>query len=173
MTAIPDRKREHPSELLDTPVAEILVEMDDALGVGVRPKAMAGGFEPRPQLPEVVQLAVVDDPNRLVLVRDRLLAGVKIDDRQPPHSESDTTIDEVTVIVGSSVTDDIAHRAEPIWICTLFAYESRDSAHQRRVNPRGTLDATPERTGIGNRRRVCQRAAGPQPIDLLALPHCP
>ena len=44
---VPDREREHAAQVLDARVAPLLVGVDDRLGVGARPVAMAGRFEPR------------------------------------------------------------------------------------------------------------------------------
>ena len=46
-----------------------------------------------PQLAEVVDLAVEDEPERAVLVRHRLVGRLRqVDDRQPPVPESDRPV---------------------------------------------------------------------------------
>jgi hypothetical protein len=45
-------------------------------------------LELAPQVAVVVDLAVEDDPDGAILVADRLLAVVEIDDAQPPHAEA-------------------------------------------------------------------------------------
>jgi hypothetical protein len=61
--------------------------MHDALGIGVRPKAMSTRFEVRSQLAVVVDLAIEDDPNGFIFIGQRLMTGAQIDDRQPPKSQ--------------------------------------------------------------------------------------
>src|SRR5262249_28945903 len=70
---VPDRDGEHPLELRDGLRAAIFVQMDDRLGIGLRTEPMAGGVQAAPQIPEVVDLAVVDDADGAVLVRHRLI----------------------------------------------------------------------------------------------------
>ena len=55
--------------------------------------AMAFGLELFPQLGLVVELAVVGDPDRAVLVGHRLGAAGDVDDRQPAMSERRRSVD--------------------------------------------------------------------------------
>ena len=49
----------------------------------MRPEPVAAGLEIAPQVAVVVDLAVEDDPDRLVFVGHRLLAAGPVDDGQP------------------------------------------------------------------------------------------
>ena len=86
---VPEREGEHAAQPLDAARPELLVEVHDDLGVGRRREAVAARHELAPQLAVVVDLAVEDDPDRAVLVGDRLLAGLEVDDGQPAHAEPD------------------------------------------------------------------------------------
>jgi hypothetical protein len=66
--------------------------MDEHLGVPVRPERVAGTLEVAAQLLVVVDLAVLDDRARAVLVRDRLVAGLEVDDREPSRREADPAV---------------------------------------------------------------------------------
>ena len=90
---VPDREREHAAEALDAVVAPLLVGVDDRFGVGARAVAVAGRFELRPDVGVVVDLAVEDDPDRAVFVRQRLLAGGQIDDAQAAVAERGLVVD--------------------------------------------------------------------------------
>ena len=68
--------------------AEILVEMKRDLAVRARAQAMPALFELAPHAFVIVELAIDDDPGGLVLVRDRLIAGLKIDDAEARVSEA-------------------------------------------------------------------------------------
>src|SRR5438552_14050604 len=80
---VPDRHREHPAQAGCERLAVLLVQVEQHLGVAARAESMAGPLELAPQLAVVVDLAVLDDVNRPVLVPDRLVAGLEVDDREP------------------------------------------------------------------------------------------
>ena len=63
--------------------------MDDHLGVAVRAEAVPARLELGADVGEVVDLAVEDDPDRAVLVGERLIAGREIDDAQAAMPEAD------------------------------------------------------------------------------------
>src|SRR5207247_10626119 len=81
---VPQGECEHPAEALDAPLPFFLVEVQDRLGVAPRLVAVATGFETGPERGVVVDLAVVDDPDALVLVRHRLSTARDLDDPQAP-----------------------------------------------------------------------------------------
>src|SRR6185436_11995071 len=99
-------------ELRKRPGAPLFVRVHDDFGVGVRGKAVAGGFEIPAELLEVVDLAVEDDRDAAVLVVDRLMSGRDVDDAQPPHAEADPRLHERSLIVGPAVAYDLAHVAD-------------------------------------------------------------
>ncbi len=72
--------------MLDEIIAELFVEVDDHLGVAARAERVAERREFGDQRPIVVDLAVVDDDHRAVLVVQRLAAAAEIDDREAPVS---------------------------------------------------------------------------------------
>ena len=109
---VPERDREHPAQAPREGGPFLLVEVDEHLGVAVRGEAVAGALELRAQLGVVVELAVLDDVNRAVLVRDRLVAGLQVDDREPAGSQSDRPFDEGAVAVRASVKELRAHPRE-------------------------------------------------------------
>ena len=90
---VPDRDGEHPAQPLGEAGAVLLVEMDERLGVGVGAEGVAGARELVAQLGVVVDLAVLDDDDGAVLVRDRLVAAGEVDDREAPRAERDLAVD--------------------------------------------------------------------------------
>src|SRR4030095_13306252 len=66
--AVVDRKGEHAFDAFDARRSELLVGVEDGLGIGHGSKAMALGFEQRPQIAMVVNLAVENNPKGYVLV---------------------------------------------------------------------------------------------------------
>ena len=88
----------------------------------------------RAQLLVVVDLAVLDDVDRPVLVRDRLVAAREVDDREPPRGEPDAVVEEGAVAVGAAVDERGAHRVEPAALDRAPARgDSADPAHALRV----------------------------------------
>ena len=69
--------------------------------------------ESGPQSRMVVDLAIVDDPAALVLVRHRLVTACDIDDREPTVCKPDRPLDPEPFVVRSAVTEHVAHLFEP------------------------------------------------------------
>src|SRR5207253_2869445 len=66
--AIPESEGEHAAEVVDAVGSVFLVQVEDDLGVAPGPEAVALRLEGRAVLCVVVDLAVVDKPDGLVLV---------------------------------------------------------------------------------------------------------
>jgi hypothetical protein len=64
------------------------------------------------EFPVVVDLAIENDPGSAILIVNRLLSALQIDDRQTAHSQSNCLIEVETVVVRSTVTDSRAHAAK-------------------------------------------------------------
>ena len=109
---IPDGEREHAAETLDARVAPLLVAVHDDFGVRVRPEAMSAAFELGAQRRKVVDLAVEDDPHRVVFVRQRLLPGRNVDDAEPAMGEPDALAEVEAVRVRAAMRDAVAHRSD-------------------------------------------------------------
>ena len=96
---VPDRDGEHAAQALGEAVAVLLVEMEQHFGVAVRAEVMPGALELAAQLAVVVDLAVLDDVQGAVLVRDRLVARLEVDDREAPRGEGDVAVAELSEAV--------------------------------------------------------------------------
>jgi hypothetical protein len=83
------------------------------LGVALRPEAVARGLELAAELAVVVELAVLDDGDAPVLVRQGLVAGLEVDDREPSRGEPDGPVEGHAVAIRPAVDERRAHRAEP------------------------------------------------------------
>src|SRR5258706_16208817 len=84
------------------------------------------------QLAMVVDLAVADRPDRPILARQRLAAGLQIDDAQPPHSQSGAGADEQPLLVRAAVGEDRAHGLDLAGLDgpAVQARDTRDPAHR-------------------------------------------
>jgi hypothetical protein len=54
----------------------------------------------------VVKLAIEDDQHRSILVEERLVPRrTQVDDREPPHPETQPSLDHQTLVVGPAMPD--------------------------------------------------------------------
>src|SRR6266542_3729929 len=72
------------------------------------------GLDLSPELAVVVDLTVLDDVNRAILVRDRLIASGEIDDREPPRCDPDLSIDERAAAVRTAMEQCLVHVVQQI-----------------------------------------------------------
>ena len=106
-TRIPEGDREHAREPSDELRAALLVEVRDHRGVAGAAHLMAGQL--RPQLAEVVELAVEDGDDVARLVRDGLAAGDEVDDLQAPVAEHAAPERVHRALVGPPVDEGRVH----------------------------------------------------------------
>src|SRR5262249_13041449 len=143
----PDREREHSTQTLNELLALLFVEVDEALGVRLRAERVALRLEVRAQLVEVVDLAVERDPERAVLVRERLTArGREVDDRETSMPERGGAEDLDPFAVGPPVRECAGHGADGALVSgtrEVAPHFSRDPAHTRAESstPRATSPA--------------------------------
>ena len=82
---VPQGDGELPVQPLEHPFLQFLPAMGDDLGVGVSAEAVAAALQLGAGFGVVEQLAVVDDANTAVLVKDRLPAVRQADNAQSPR----------------------------------------------------------------------------------------
>ena len=131
---VPHRDREHAPQPLGEARPVLLVEVDEHLGVGVRrAEAVAGRLELRPQLGVVVDLAVLDDDDPPVLVGDRLVAALEVDDRQPPRRQPGLAEHDLARAVRPAVAQRFAHGAQQRGVdgAPVAPDDAADPAHRR------------------------------------------
>ena len=137
--------------------APLLVGVDDDLGVTVRAEDVAGGLELGAQLAVVVDLAVVDEPDGLVLVGDRLVSALAVDDAQAAVAEADGRRLEGAGVIGAAVHDGGGHTPEKLPVGR--AGEAEDAAHKRKLSW-GLGPLTARRLCRAPRRTTLPQAAG-------------
>ena len=89
---------------------EVLVEMDDHFRIGGGRKHMAALLQLAAEVAKVVDLAVKHNPNRAVLIVDRLASGLEINDAQAAHAQADTGAYIESLIVWATMDHGRAHR---------------------------------------------------------------
>jgi hypothetical protein len=150
---VPQREREHAVQVADAVGAVLLVQMHDHFRVAVRGEAVPSSLQRVTQLAVVVDLAVQDDDYGAVLVVDRLVAGIEIDDAQPLDPESDVVLVMDPARVGAPVLQPCAH--------------SREELGRHPVAPRTELSYDPAHP-LTSRRVPRSRTLAPAPRDLLS-----
>ncbi len=107
--AVEDGQGEHAVEAADAILTVLLVGVQQHLGVGAGVEAVAQLFELGAQLAEVVDLAVVDDPEGLVLVVDGLTPGLEVDDGEAPVPHGHIAFAEPALVVRTPVNESLQH----------------------------------------------------------------
>jgi hypothetical protein len=72
---------------------------------------MSAALELHAQVAVVVNLSVVDDRARAILVEDGLVAAGNVDDGQAPHPQADLIVYEESVVVRPAVANGVARGA--------------------------------------------------------------
>ena len=112
LVAVPERDGELAAGLGEHALAAVLVQVDPGLGVASGRQPVAACQELLSQLGVLEQLAVEGDPDRAVLVGDRLPAARQVDDREPPGSQRHAGLDVDLLVVGPAMGDRRRHRQE-------------------------------------------------------------
>src|SRR5581483_45405 len=110
--AVPERERELAVQLVDAGRPLLLVQVEDRLAIGTGAKAMAAALELSAQLDVVEDLAVADQPQRFVFVRERLQPPLQVDDAQAGMAETDAVVDVEPGRFRPAVADGGNHRLQ-------------------------------------------------------------
>ena len=111
---VPDRDREHPAQPLGEAGPVVLVEMDERLGVAASAQLVPRALQLAAELGVVVDLAVLDDDAGSVLVRDRLVAVLEVDDRETPGCKRDAVAHVLAAAVRAAVDELLRHRTQRV-----------------------------------------------------------
>ena len=140
--AIPQGEGKHAVEPFDAALALLLVEVDNALGIGAGGEAVTFGLQLRLQLAAVVNLAVEDDLDGAVLVAERLVPAGDVEDAQTGHAQAGARRGVLpgTPIVGAAMHEGGRHalqQGRDFHCRTLGAGNTEDATH-RLFLPQGT-----------------------------------
>ena len=82
----------------------------------------------------VIDFSVVHDPDRAVLVVDRLVPSFDIDDRKTAHAENHVLVFEQPLIIGAAMHDRVSHATDVVSIVATASVCLNDAdyaAHER------------------------------------------
>src|SRR3990172_11770722 len=114
--------------------------MDDHLGIGVRAKMMSLLFQLVTQLFEIIDLSVANDPNRFVLVGNRLMASLQVNDAEAAHAEANTAVIIMPFIIRAAMHNHASHACQNFPIqrgVPVQASYTVDSTHRHLVHSNG------------------------------------
>src|SRR5437867_610734 len=130
--AIPDGESEHPTQMLQAVAAVLFIQMNNRFSIALGAITVAPRLELRAQFAVIVDFAVIDDPQALVLVADRLVTSADIDNAEAPHGQSNVAFDKEAVVVRPSVHDLRIHLRQRVALNAPFLsgiHNSADSTH--------------------------------------------
>src|SRR5262245_18719111 len=109
---VPDSKGKHPSQIVNTISAVLLIEMEDCFSVAMCLIDVTPGLELRAKISVVVDFAVEYDVQRAILIGHGLMAGRHVDNTQTAVAQPDCTVQENPFVVGATVGDHVAHPSQ-------------------------------------------------------------
>ena len=138
------------------------------LGVAVGSERVPVSHELAPKLDVVVELPVLDRPDRVTLVRDGLVSAVDVDDAQAPHAERDAVPTyvprslgprcDIVSVIQSSTAGSITCRGSPVtWITPQIPHIALVAGEPAA----GTVDREFPETATGGR----PNGGGSRPIE--------
>ena len=110
----------------------LLPQVNDDFRIRRRPEPVALRLQLVTQLAVVVDLTVEDYRYAAILIRDRLMAGLQIDDGEAAHAERDRIVHQQTVVVRTAVHQRVAHPLDGFAFraSTVHRDDTGDAAHQ-------------------------------------------
>ena len=103
--------------------------MNQNLAVGFGVELVALLDKGRAKLLVVVDFAVEGENKGLVLVVNRLMTGVKVDNRQSAEAHVDRLVDIEALGIGSAVSDHRSHLFQHVLAVFKLACEAANSTH--------------------------------------------
>ena len=124
-----DREREHPAQAGQAFLIPLLKGVHEHLAVGTGAELMSQLLQLLLKILVVIDLAVVGQDQRAVLIRDRLVAALEVDDTQPAKAHGDGIVHVQTVRVGTAVSDDLGHLLYRIFSLLRLTRKAANTAH--------------------------------------------
>jgi hypothetical protein len=113
---VPQREGILTVQPLETGDAKLFVQVNERLAVRVGAEAVTLRFEQLAQRDVVVDLAIGDDTDRLVLVVEGLLAAFHVDDREPRVAQAGQTIHKGAEVFWAAMSQREGHAPQGLLI---------------------------------------------------------
>jgi hypothetical protein len=146
---IPNREREHASQMMNHVVSPVLVRAQQDLGVGITREAVPAAGENPPQFAKVVDFAVEGEGHACDGIAHRLMSAARVDDCEPAMSENHFVaaareVAAYALVIRSPMRDGVEHRGKQTLLRRgAFRRDpSRNAAHHAPRSPaRATLSS--------------------------------
>ena len=117
--------------MLQKGAAALLVEVQNHLGIALRPELVAAFQEHASQTAVIEDFAVADDPERGILVADRLPAGFQVDHGKAGVADSRIVVDEDVASVRPAQRHRVQHLMQQLRVRfgKVKVHISGNSAH--------------------------------------------
>src|SRR6202022_867451 len=135
LATIPYDKSKHAAEMLHAIAAIFLVEVNNRFGVAASAVAVPLGLEIGAQVGVVIDFAVVDNPDVMVFVGKRLMAGLNVNNAQPPHGQTDIFLDEKPFVVGSAMHNALIHAGEHVALDMPVPIREKNATDSTHISP--------------------------------------
>ena len=113
---IPQGDGEHAVQFAQAVRALLLVQVDDGFAIGMSLEIVAALQQPLAQFAVVINLAVENQGDVPGFVGERLVAGLKVDDAQPPDGQRDVRQLKSSAAVRSAMEDASCHRVDALTV---------------------------------------------------------
>src|SRR6185295_10164175 len=108
---------------------ELFVRMKYDLGVRVCGKPMPARLQFLAQFDVIENLAIINDPQRSVLITDRLLSRLQIDDAEARVSQRDLIAKINTKLIGTTMTDHRQHLPDHVSVNRFPFGQVKDASY--------------------------------------------
>src|SRR5678809_1499622 len=95
--------------MFNTIISIFFIKVQNTFGIGTGPKLMASLDQVRIQIREVMRFAIKHNPERFILVRDRLIAAFYVNNSEPPHSQTNAWFEMETIAIRATMHNGLCH----------------------------------------------------------------
>src|SRR5436190_20903306 len=106
---VPNRKRKHSTQVLNTGRAVFLVQVQYRFRVAVSLIDVTACFQAFAKIRVIIDFAVVRNVKGAVFVRHRLMTTRDVDDAETAMAQTDRAVDENAFVIRTAMRNDIAH----------------------------------------------------------------
>ena len=107
--SIPDGQPEHTPQFLKNINAPLFITVDDDFRIRLCTKTVTLMLKGSPQCLEIVDFAIKDNDNGVLIINHGLVSAFQIDDRKPTEPKPKRAVKEITLVVGPPVSNRIRH----------------------------------------------------------------
>lgn len=121
--------------MVDALRSVFFIQVQDTFRICIGFELMAAAEEILTQLQIVINLAIKNNPYRIILVAQRLRAFSNVNDGQPAEAQADPVADPQLRIVRSPVMDQIHHAANEMfgWLLIMKMIDSGNATHRFQI----------------------------------------